>query len=207
MELKHIFLELAGRFSTDGQLAGTLWAEIEKNYTASSRHYHNLMHVRGMISELEAVRKQIENFDVILFSVFYHDIVYKATAGDNEGQSAALARDRLRKLTANKAVADAVSAQIIATKKHERSADPDINYLLDADMATLGKDWESYLQYAAQIRKEYAVYPDFMYKPGRKKVLQDFLAFDEIYKTPEFREKYEIQARNNLAIEIESLQI
>jgi predicted metal-dependent HD superfamily phosphohydrolase len=44
-----------------------------------------------------------------------------------------------------------------------------------------------------------------MYKPGRKKVLHHFLAFPEIYKTPEFKEKYELQARKNLAMEAESL--
>ncbi len=50
----------------------------------------------------------------------------------------------------------------------------DINYLLDADLSVLGKDRETYLVYTQMIRKEYSIYPDFLYKPGRKKFLNIF---------------------------------
>ncbi len=44
-----------------------------------------------------------------------------------------------------------------------------------------------------------------MYNPGRKKVLTHFLAFEEIYKTEFFKEKYEQKVRENIIREIESL--
>jgi predicted metal-dependent HD superfamily phosphohydrolase len=205
MTLQTVFIQLAAKFSANEKLAKSLWAEIEKQYSSRKRHYHDLTHLENMIAELEAVKKQIANFDVMLFSVFYHDIVYKPTAAYNEEKSAEFAKDRLSGLGVESNLADAVARQIIATKKHEKSIDDDVNYLLDADLSVLGKDWETYKTYAANIRKEYAIYPDFMYKPGRKKVLHHFLAFPEIYKTPEFKEKYELQARKNLAMEAESL--
>jgi predicted metal-dependent HD superfamily phosphohydrolase len=205
MTLQNVFLAIASKFSDDEKLKNTLWNELEKQYSSPKRHYHNLMHLENMITELDAVKKQIANYDVILFSVFYHDVVYDATAGDNEEKSAEFARKRLSMLNAGKDFSNAVARQIVATKKHEKNNDADTNFLLDADLSVLGKDWGTYRQYATQIREEYAIYPDILYKPGRKKVLQHFLTFETIYKTDEFKQKYEQQARRNLAAEAESL--
>ena len=205
MTLQNVFLTIASKFSDDEKLKNTLWSELEKQYSSPRRHYHNLVHLENMITELDAVKKQIANYDVILFSVFYHDVIYNATAGDNEEKSAELARDRLAMLNADADFSTAVERQIIATKKHEKNNNADTNFLLDADLSVLGKDWETYREYAARIRKEYAIYPDILYKPGRKKVLQHFLTLETIYKTDEFKQKYEQQARKNLAAEAESL--
>jgi hypothetical protein len=47
---------------------------------------------------------------------------------------------------------------------------------------------------------------DFLYNPGRKKVLKHFLDMKTIFKTAYFQEKYERQARINLASEMETLR-
>jgi predicted metal-dependent HD superfamily phosphohydrolase len=52
------------------------------------------------------------------------------------------------------------------------------------------------------VRKEYLIYPDLIYNPGRKKVLHHFLAMDRIFKTDFFYNKFEQQARQNLRKEI-----
>lgn len=95
--------------------------------------------------------------------------------------------------------------QILATKSHKKSDDEDTNFLLDADLSILGKSPQVYLEYTKQIRKEYSIYPDFLYKPGRKKVLQHFLALENIFKTEYFKNKYESQARENIEFELRSL--
>jgi predicted metal-dependent HD superfamily phosphohydrolase len=69
----------------------------------------------------------------------------------------------------------------------------------------LGYTWDKYREYCQQVRKEYAIYPDFLYNPGRKKALQHFLDMDVIFKTGFFRNKYEIQARKNIVQEISGL--
>ncbi len=81
----------------------------------------------------------------------------------------------------------------------------DINYLLDADLSVLGKDRETYLVYTQMIRKEYSIYPDFLYKPGRKKVLRHFLELENIFKTEYFRDQYETQAKENIETELRLL--
>jgi predicted metal-dependent HD superfamily phosphohydrolase len=83
--------------------------------------------------------------------------------------------------------------------------DNDTNLFTDADLSILGKSWDAYSQYYQQVRKEYGFYPDLLYKPGRKKVLQHFLSMNSIYKTPFFKEKYEHSAIENLKHELTKL--
>lgn len=203
MNLKERFLENSLFYTQDQNLIGDLWSEIEKKYTEKGRHYHNLEHLENMFSELDAVKDEIENFSVLSFSVFYHDVIYDASSKSNEEKSAEFAAVRLKKLNVDSYFIQKISEQIIATKLHHLSEDSDTNYLLDADLSILGKDSEVYFDYTKKIRKEYSIYPDLLYKPGRKKVLKHFLEQKDIFKTSIFKEKYEDIARKNIQIEID----
>lgn len=193
------------KFINERQLIQNFWAEIDEKYTGKGRHYHNLQHLENMFSELDAVKNYISDFSIITFSVFYHDVIYDATSKANEEKSAAFAASRLERMNIDQEMIKKVSEQIIATKAHHFADDPDTNYLLDADLSVLGKDRATYMDYTRKIRKEYSIYPDFLYKPGRKKVLQHFLELASIFKTDEFRDKYEDRAKENIKWEIESL--
>lgn len=205
MNLNSIFADLISKFSDNEKLKTDYWQEIEKSYSQKNRKYHNLTHLENMILELENVKEETSDYDVMSFSVFYHDIIYKATSKDNEEKSAEVAKTRLDKLNISNERITKIYNQILATKSHKRSDDSDTNFLLDADLAILGKDWKVYDNYIQQIRKEYSIYPDFLYNPGRKKVLTHFLQFDEIFKTDHFKEKYEKMARENIQREISML--
>jgi predicted metal-dependent HD superfamily phosphohydrolase len=93
----------------------------------------------------------------------------------------------------------------MATKGHAISEDADTNYFTDADLAILGSNNDEYLQYVKSIRKEYKFYPDFVYNPGRKKVLEHFIQMPRIYKTDYFYNKYEEPARKNIIDEIRQM--
>ncbi|WP_431608678.1 HD domain-containing protein [Chryseobacterium sp. 'Rf worker isolate 10'] len=205
MNLKNQFEELCSPFTEDGQLIASLWKEIETKYSEKGRHYHNLLHLENMFREFEAVKMNISDFSALSFSVFYHDVIYDATSKANEEKSAAKAEKRLTKLHLHQNKISIISEQILATKYHQRSDQKDTNYLLDADLSVLGKDFETYLEYTQNIRKEYSIYPDFLYKPGRKKVLKHFLELESIFKTEHFKEKYEVQAKENIAAELQLL--
>jgi predicted metal-dependent HD superfamily phosphohydrolase len=129
-----------------------------------------------------------------MFSVFYHDIIYKPVNKDNEAQSAVLAVKRLKELGVNDRIVDECKQQIFATKSHQLSDSADVNFFTDADLAILGSDWESYHGYMNKIRKEYKVYPDIIYKPGRRKVVLHFISMERIYKTNHFFTRLEQQA-------------
>lgn len=205
MNLRDQFEQLCLSFTKDLGFINSLWKEIETKYAEKGRHYHNLLHLDNMFGELDGVKSNISDFSRVSFSVFYHDIVYNATSKSNEEKSALKAKERLSELGLHQNDIKIIYDQILATQFHQKSEDQDTNYLLDADLSILGKDLETYLTYTRMIRKEYSIYPDLLYKPGRKKVLKHFLELESIFKTDYFREKYEIQARSNITAEIQLL--
>jgi len=203
--LKNIFFELTKKYFGDLMLIQTLWAEIERKYSDINRHYHTLLHLENLISQLEEVKNQIVDWDIILFAVFYHDIIYKSTKNNNEEKSAELAAKRLHEINFPQNKIPICAALILATKKHLQTRNNDTDLFTDADLSILGQSWDQYDVYCRQIRKEYSIYPDLIYNPGRKKVLNHFLQMDRIYKSDYFYKKLELQAKENLLRELESL--
>jgi predicted metal-dependent HD superfamily phosphohydrolase len=200
--LKETFIALLHQYTTDNTLVNNYWSEIEKAYMSKDRYYHTLAHLDSMLKELFEVREQINEWNTIIFSLYYHDIVYNVLKNSNEEQSAELAQKRLEAIPVPTQIIENCYQQIIATKKHTLSENADTNYFLDADLSVLGNDWFFYEQYTQRIRKEFSIYPDMVYKPGRKKVLRHFLDMEKIFKTEYFFDKYESKARHNLHREL-----
>jgi predicted metal-dependent HD superfamily phosphohydrolase len=205
--LKEMFTALLHEYTSDTNLINTYWQEIEKAYSNKDRHYHTLAHLENMLKELIEVRNQINDWNTVLFSLYYHDIVYNALKNTNEEQSAELAQKRMQTISIPTQAIENCYQQIIATQKHMLNENKDTNFFIDADLSILGKDWFFYEQYTQRVRKEYGIYPDFVYNPGRKKVLNHFLDMERIFKTDEFFDKYESKARQNLLREITLLSV
>ena len=203
--MRDIFFELANAYSSDQELVSEYWNEIESYYAQSHRHYHNLNHIQDLYEQLKAVKTEIKNWNIILFSLFYHDIIYKSTKSNNEEKSAEIAVKRMEALKVSSQEIEQCAAQILATKSHVHNNDSDTNYFTDADLSILGRDWETYDTYCKNIRKEYSMYPMFAYRKGRKKVIKHFLDMDTLFKTTYFNSKFEQQARANLKQELELL--
>lgn len=203
--LQKVFESLLLFYTDDTNLIKELWSEVENNYSNRKRHYHNLLHLENLLYKLEDVKTEIQDWETILFTLFYHDIVYNPLKSDNEEKSAELAEMRLKQLFVSAEVIECSKNQILATKSHIVSANSDTNYFTDADLCVLGQSWEDYSMYYKNIRKEYAIYPDLLYNPGRKKVLQHFLNMERIFKTDFFYDKFEAQAKQNLKQELELL--
>jgi predicted metal-dependent HD superfamily phosphohydrolase len=200
--LTDTFLKLTSKYNPDKALANDLWLEIFTKYSDPKRHYHTITHLENMMADLTGIKDQVQDWETTLFALYYHDIVYKATSNTNEEDSAKLARQKLKQIGYPEDKITACCEMIIATKLHNLSTHNDTNLLVDADLAILGQKPDVYQQYAEDVRKEYAVYPDFLYNRGRKKALQHFLEMDSIFKTNYFIAKYEKQARLNIANEL-----
>ena len=201
------WISLTSNFTEDNALIETYWLELKKHYTLPSRHYHNFSHISQMLAQAETIKHALENLNAFKFAIWYHDIIYKATKKNNEEKSANFAKKRLKSFDFDDIFIKNVEKLIISTKKHEvlNLANLDNAYLLDIDLSILGSDWEVYKVYIKNIRKEYKIYPSFVYNPGRKKVLQHFLERETLYFTELFKTQYESQARKNLKREIELL--
>ena len=203
--LKEIFSNLLINYTTNSSLINELWDEVEKNYSGKKRHYHTLQHLENLLITLTEVKSEIQNWESILFTLFYHDIIYTALKSDNEENSALLAEKRMQQLSVSNDIIERCKNQILATKSHSKSTDSDTNYFTDADLSVLGQPWEIYSLYYKNVRKEYAIYPDFIYNTGRKKVIQHFLSMNSIYKTDYFYNQFEKVAKENLMKELSSL--
>jgi len=203
--LQETFIDLISRYTSDKEVSAKLWQEIDTAFAHKKRYYHTLAHLENLLLQLTAVKADIADWETTLFTLFYHDIVYNVLKQDNEEQSAMLAGERLRELHVSGESIDKCCKQIMATKSHSINEDNDTNLFTDADLSILGMDWDTYYGYMQNVRKEYRIYPDIAYKPGRKKVMQHFLAMDSIYKTSYFHGKYELQARENIARELSML--
>lgn len=205
MMLKETFLKLCACFSAASSVAGKYWQEIESLYSAPGRYYHTLEHLAYMLEQLELVRQDVQDWNTVLFSLYYHDAVYDVMANDNEVQSALLAAERMQTLGVPSSVIEQCSLQILATQKHHTVADPDTNLFTDVDLAILGSEPAAYKAYSKKIREEYKVFPDPVYHPGRKAVLLHFLETKPVFKTNYFFERFEMQARQNLQLEYDGL--
>ncbi|MBI3219539.1 MAG: hypothetical protein HYZ44_08510 [Bacteroidetes bacterium] len=203
--LQAAFSELVSTYSGKMELKNRLWDEITEAYQAKGRYYHTLAHLENLHMHLSAMKDHINNWQAVLFTMFYHDFVYSPTRSDNEAKSAACAVDRMKELMVPDKLIDSCRAQILATKAHEYSPDEDTNYFTDADLSVLGQDTETYTTYCQNVRKEYSLFPDLIYKPGRRKVLKHFLSMPRIYKTDFAYQRWEQTARLNLQMELNNL--
>ena len=204
LNLESIFTKTIEAFNPTVETSG-YWKEIELAYTAKGRYYHNLEHLSYMLEGLTLYEKLDKT--ALSLAIFYHDIVYNVKRKDNEYQSAELAQLRLQSIGLPSDLIQQVHTLIMATQNHQKSDDETTNLLLDLDLGILGASWAHYEQYAENTRKEYRIYPDFLYKPGRAKVLRHFLDQPFIYKTKAFVEHREQQARKNLQQELETLKL
>lgn len=203
--LAQYFTSALSAFTNDTFLIENYWKEITAQYSKKKRHYHNLTHLGHLLQQLLAVKDKIENMPVVILATAYHDVIYDPLKKDNEEKSAALAKERLTAINFAPSGIEKCVAMILATKSHQSSADSDTNYFTDADLSVLGSAPGPYKEYSLHIRKEYSIYPDIIYKPGRKKVLQHFLSMERIFKTAHFHDKYEEQARRNMKDEWKEL--
>jgi predicted metal-dependent HD superfamily phosphohydrolase len=100
-----------------------------------------------------------------------------------------------------------VKGYILATQ-HGQSApgiDADLAPLLDLDLSILAAAPAVYRTYAQAIRLAYAHVPDELYRLGRGRILEGFLARDRIYRTEQLHALWDEHARANIASETSDL--
>ena len=202
--ISEVFIKLLSKYSDDIEFIQSRLAKLIKAYSHHSRYYHNLFHISSMLTDLDTIQDQVEDPDCLTFSILYHDIVYKATKSDNEHRSA-LALEEVMKPTSFSQI-EKCKTQIELTKHHAFSQDNAVNILMDLDLAILGSSNARYKTYCSNIRKEYQVFPDFLYYRGRRKVLKHFLDEKSIFKTITFQAKFENQARSNIEDELNEIK-
>jgi predicted metal-dependent HD superfamily phosphohydrolase len=183
------------------------WYErLTAAYAEPQRHYHNQRHITDCLAEFDQAEHLARQPAAVEFALWFHDAVYDPRAGDNEEQSAGLAKRCFSEAGVKGPLAAIVAKLVMATKSHEASADADAGLIVDVDLSILGQHEARFSEYEQQIRQEYGWVPQALFASKRAEILQRLLARERIFVTEWFHHKYERQARQNLEASISKLR-
>jgi predicted metal-dependent HD superfamily phosphohydrolase len=183
-----------------------LTPRLEAAYREPHRRYHDLSHIHACLALLDACEDLTEQERRLLtWAIWWHDAIYDPSAADNEARSAELAEADLAELGASPQERAEVARLIRLTAGHEVEPGDRLGArLVSIDLAILGADAAHYDAYAQAVREEYDHVPEPLWRTGRARVLQRFLAAPVIFPDPAF-ERFEARARENLARELKAL--
>jgi len=199
------WLDMWGTKTEDAALTA-IYEDLIIRYNEAQRHYHNLDHIEACLEEFNEVNHFLtHSFDTWL-ALWFHDAVYDPRGKDNEDASKEYAERALSGLLETDSM-NRISRLIMSTKHEASARDDDEQYLMDIDLAILGRDEQTFEEYEKGVRMEYGWVPEDRFRKGRTEILNGFLERDSIYQTDHFREKYEETARENLRHSISSLNI
>ncbi len=187
--------------------ASVVYNELVVRYSEPHRVYHTLQHIRLCLDELERGRHLATNPDTVELALWYHDAIYDTKTKDSEERSAALAMEMVRNASLPDNLGQSVANLIIATKHSATPTDSDVQLIVDIDLSILGQPEERFDEYEKQVRKEYEWVPEDQFIAGRLAILKAFLDRPNIYSTQSFRNKYETQARANIARSLAHLRV
>jgi predicted metal-dependent HD superfamily phosphohydrolase len=175
-----------------------LQADLRKRYSEPRRAYHTLHHLAECLDLLEQTRSLAQRPAEIEIALWFHDAIYDPRRSDNEERSAEWARREIRRAGGALALQQSIGDLVMVTRHDGAPQTTDEQLLSDIDLAILGAGAARYDEYEQQVRTEYKHVPTQLFRPGRRKLLTEFLARPHIYGTEWFRERREAQARRNL---------
>lgn len=195
------FLAWCRQAGADTAAAAVLWSRLQSHYSEPQRHYHNLGHIEASLEELDRCSSKGLALEG---AIWFHDVIYNPTRGDNEEASILWFRQTTGDWI-NPALAGRIAGLIEATDFRKKSAeDAETILMVDIDLAILSAPPKTYDAYAVAIRSEYAHVSDEDFRKGRAKVMAGFLG-KQIYRSARFTGREE-RARLNIARELEKLR-
>lgn len=213
-ELKERWLNICLQAGHKGFDIWLLFDDLVARYSEPWRAYHTLDHILAMFREMDQIYYIIYHNRIsevaLKLAIWYHDAVYDPKRSDNEDKSVELFRAHavhfsLDRMISHRDIENDVCRMILASKHKAVSANNDSRLFCDIDLSILGQSETIFDEYESRIRREYEWVAEPDYIKGRSGVLRSFLDRQNIYSTVHFQEKYEKQARQNIARSIEKL--
>jgi len=155
-QLKDEWMQLIAKFTDNEDLIQHSWDQLEQYYTDKNRAYHNLTHINNMLREADKFSDKVADREVMMFAIWFHDIIYDPMSKENELESAKFAKRILNQTTLSKERIENCYQKILLTIKHQpaETAPLDDKLLVDFDLEILSRSWEDYQVYSEQVRKE-----------------------------------------------------
>ena len=183
--LRQHWFSLGLILAVDPTLTSVWWSRIRDLYGLKPwKHYHTLQHILEMIdictSEYDVVPPEL------MLAVWFHDAIYDPKSESNEADSITLFNEYICDVGELHGDIDVsgIRLAIQLTKDHKsalrkNSVLPDwIRKFLEIDLSILGVNEDRYIQYAGQIRNEYAHLSVEEFKAGRSQFLRAYEEFD-----------------------------
>ncbi len=173
-------------------------------YEQPGRHYHGLRHLVECLEHPEI--DKAHNPTSVRLALFFHDYFYDTRAKDNEKRSADVLSLYISSWLRRPGAAYDGCYMILATEKHaidvikHHDVADDAKLVLDCDLSILGRPMERYAQYESDIQLEYSQYPQEVFKAARRNIMLDFAKREPLYFTKSFQDRYETQAKKNIAV-------
>lgn len=175
-----------------------LHADLRNAYSEPHRAYHTLHHVSECLQLLQQTQGLARSVASIELAIWFHDAIYDPRRSDNEERSAMWAQSELRRAGAPLRLQNRIASLVMVTRHDGEPQDEDEELMSDIDLAILGAGSRRFDEYERQVRQEYAHVPTQQFRPARRKILNDFLERERIYRTEWFRTRREAQARTNV---------
>ena len=173
--------------------------QLVTHYSEAHRHYHTLDHIAHCLQQFDDCKDLLEDPDSVELTIWFHDVILQPGRRDNELLSAEFYLD----LTAGRqaeSTRQRVYRLIMATLHDGNSLeDSDSAYLVDIDLSSFGLPWEAFLHDSCNVRAENPQLADAEYQLNQTGFQRSLLARPRFFLSDFFFERYEQQARDNLA--------
>lgn len=213
----------AGATASDEELTKAA-VHLIGRWNAPDRHHHGVHHLCDMLSRITTLAPETHNPELVSLAAFYHGCVfstadketYTRNGGENEVESARVARSELTSIGIAPGTASRVADLISGMKKKPKEVDPtssatlsalDIDKLAlrDSHLGALAAGPQKYTKYLDQVAKEYSHVPEEDFLLARREILGKLLARRQIFLSPLGRQ-WEAPARDNLEGELERIE-
>lgn len=208
---RYLWREFVKRAGGNPKVADDGYTVLQKLYGEEHRAYHTMAHISWCLDLLREFFPEHgpkpEWYNRVELALWFHDVIYDPQRKDNEARSATVLLGMAALLDIDPVLAQSAAQDVEATTHMKYFMPPDegTRWVLDLDLASLGFTPDKFDLNSAQIRQEYAHVPDDLFMGGRKIMLQMFLDRPRIYLTDPCHERFETQARENLARAIAKL--
>lgn len=204
--LKARFLDLWQRQGGTRSAAGAIlaWSTLETRYAESHRRYHNMSHLAHCLAQFDSVSCAPGEPDAVEMAIWFHDVIHEPGQPDNEARSAEL----FAALAAG-AMVDHFIVRVVgmieATTHQAPPSDHAECLLCDIDLSSFGMPWAVYLADSVNLMHEFRGSREAYYQAQRA-FLDRLLERPRIFLTDVFHQRFETQARANIAAFIALLE-
>jgi predicted metal-dependent HD superfamily phosphohydrolase len=177
-----------------------LYVELVSRWSEPHRYYHDVRHLLATLDALDQIGGESAESRHVQLAAWFHDAVYAGVAGQDEHDSAELARRMLSELPV-RTVSEVVRLVLLTATHDPEPGDASGEALCDADLSILGSVPGRYDVYVRDVRLDYAHVDDEAWRLGRTAVLNYLLALDPLFRTPAGAALWSERAHDNLTRE------